>query len=94
MASAITNTTQADTTAASATLAPPAAKSATSSQKSAQSQPPSTVSTPADTVQISSAAKAALQEALETRAQTANEARSGDHQAQRLLAKEAAARKT
>jgi hypothetical protein len=46
---------------------------------------------PADTVQISSAAKQALQEATETAAQTAKEAQSGDLQAQKLLAKEAAA---
>ncbi len=39
-----------------------------------------------------SAAQAALQEATETTAQTAKEARSGDHQAQRLLAKEEAAK--
>ncbi|MGD0282978.1 MAG: hypothetical protein ABSB95_11520 [Dissulfurispiraceae bacterium] len=47
-----------------------------------------------DTVQVSSAAQAALQEATETAAQTAKEASAGDHQAQRLLAKEAAARAT
>ncbi|HEY6250530.1 MAG TPA: hypothetical protein VI685_11265 [Candidatus Angelobacter sp.] len=46
---------------------------------------------PADTVQISSAAKAALQEALETKAQTTQEANLGDNQARRLLAREAAA---
>jgi len=39
----------------------------------------------------SKAAQAALQEATETPAQTAKEARSGDPQAQRLLAKETAA---
>jgi hypothetical protein len=43
-----------------------------------------------DTVQISSAAQKALQEATETPAQTAKEARSGDLQAKRLLAKETA----
>lgn len=47
--------------------------------------------TAAVTVQISSAGRAALQEATETPAQTAKEAHSGDVQAQRLLAKEAAA---
>ena len=45
-----------------------------------------------DTVQISSTAKSASQELTETPAQTAMEARSGDVQAQRLLAKEAAAK--
>ena len=47
--------------------------------------------TAAVTVQISSAGRAALQEATETSAQTEKEAHSGDVQAQRLLAKEAAA---
>ena len=54
-----------------------------------------------DTVQLSSVAhahvsaiKAASQEAAETPAQTSQEARSGDHQAQRLLAKQAAAKLT
>ena len=46
---------------------------------------------PRDTVQISSAAKQALQEATETAAQTAKEAQSGDLQAKKLLAKEQAA---
>jgi hypothetical protein len=41
-------------------------------------------------VQISNLAKAALQEAIETPAQTAKEANGGDLQAKRLLAKEAA----
>ena len=41
-----------------------------------------------DQVHLSSAALAALQEASETPAQTAKEAGAGDHQAQRLLAKE------
>jgi len=45
-----------------------------------------------DTVQISNAAKALLQESLETPAQTAKEASSGDVQAIRLLARHAAAR--
>jgi len=42
-----------------------------------------------DTVQLS-AAKALVQETLETPTQTAREARSGDLQAKRLLAREAA----
>jgi hypothetical protein len=45
-----------------------------------------------DTVQISNAARA-LQETIETPAQTAKEASRGDRQAQRLLAKEGAAEK-
>ena len=44
---------------------------------------------PADTVQLSAAALAALQEARETPAQTAKEAGHGDLQAKHLLAKQA-----
>ena len=50
---------------------------------------------PADSVQLSKTAQAmatALQEARETSFQTAQEAGKGDRQAQRLLAKEAAAK--
>jgi hypothetical protein len=43
-------------------------------------------SSPSTVVNISTAGKAALQEATETAAQTAVEASRGDHQAQRLLA--------
>jgi hypothetical protein len=69
---------------------------AVSSQKSSQakSQPAPASSTP-DTVQLSNAAQAALaalQETKETPAQTAREASGGDRQAQRLLAKQAAAK--
>jgi hypothetical protein len=45
----------------------------------------------ADTVTISSAAKAILQEVQENHAQTVQEANGGDSQAKRVLAKEAAA---
>jgi hypothetical protein len=45
-----------------------------------------------DTVQIANAAQAALKEATETPTQTAKEAQSGDRQAQKLLAKESAAK--
>jgi hypothetical protein len=91
MVSAITSATRTDPTTASSTG--PLAKSATSSQQATQSNPQSTTSTLRDTVQISNAAQAALKEVTETQAQTAKEASSGDHQAQRLLAIEAAARK-
>lgn len=47
---------------------------------------------PSDSVQLSSAAQAALREAMETPAQTAKEAGTGDAQAKRLLVKEAAAK--
>jgi hypothetical protein len=53
----------------------------------AKAQPTTT-----DSVQISGSASALMQEAQETAAQTIQEAGKGDHQAQRLLAKEAAAR--
>ena len=45
-----------------------------------------------DPVQIANAAQAALKEATETPTQTAKEAQSGDRQAQKLLAKESAAK--
>lgn len=51
----------------------------------AKSQP-----APTDTVQISNAARQALQETIETPAQTTKEAAGGDAQARRLLAREAA----
>ncbi len=92
MISATTNPAQTNPTAATATQAQPAAKAAAPSPKPAPSQAPSTSPTVTDTVQISNAARA-LQEAIETPAQTAKEASRGDHQAQRLLAKEAAAEK-
>ena len=47
---------------------------------------------PIDQVQLSSAAQAALRETVETPAQTAREANTGDLQARRLLAKEEAAK--
>lgn len=46
---------------------------------------------PVDTVKISSAAQSLAQEAVESRAQTIQEAAKGDSQARRLLAKENAA---
>ena len=76
----------------SATQPQPVVQSTTSSQKPPQSKP-QTPSANTDTVRISNAGRAALQEATETAAQTAKEARSGDRQAQKLLAKEAAAAK-
>jgi hypothetical protein len=60
--------------------------------RAASPTPPAPKPQPAatDTVQISAASKA-LQELSETSVQTGQEARSGDVQAQRLLAKEEAA---
>jgi hypothetical protein len=69
----------------SATQAQPAAQPTVVSQKSPQSKPQQP--TAAVTVQISNAGKAALEEAIETRAQTAQEARGGDIQAKKLLAR-------
>jgi len=72
------------------------AQTSTDTQTSAQQKPAaptesSTSSTPTDTVTLSAAAQAMVKEMSETPAQTAKEAASGDHQAQRLLAKEMAA---
>jgi hypothetical protein len=68
---------------------PPAAKPAAN----ATSTQPRPTAAAKDTVQISSAAQAALKAAAEPQAQTAKQASAGDHQAQTLLAKEQAARK-
>jgi hypothetical protein len=89
MVSPITSATPTDPTTASAIQTQTAAKSATKTEKSTPSQPPAAT---ADSVQISNAAQTALKEATETPTQTAKEAQSGDHQAQRLLAKEVAAK--
>jgi hypothetical protein len=62
-------------------------------QKPAQTKPESAPA--GDSVQLSSTAQAmlaAMQEARETPAQTAKEANSGDRQAQKLLASQAAAK--
>ncbi len=72
----------------SATQTQPPAQSPPVRQKSTQPKPQPTKT---DTVHISNAGLAAVQEATETHAQTVNEAGHGDSQAQRLLAKEAAA---
>ncbi len=78
----------------------PAAQSTPVNQKSVQSKPVNQKSTQSkpqpttDTVKISNAALAFAQEATETPTQTLKEAMSGDTQAQRLLAKEAAAKTT
>ncbi len=72
----------------------PAAQPVAQNTSQPAAAPPASSSHPAtaDTVQISNAAQAMLQEAMENPAQTAKEAASGDHQAIRLMAKEAAAR--
>ena len=73
----------------SATQTQPVVHSTPVNQKPPQSKPQPAAT---DHVQISNAALAAFQEVTELPAQTAREAGKGDHQAQRLLAKEAAAR--
>jgi hypothetical protein len=75
-------------TVKSAPQTQPAAQPPPVTQKSTQSKPQPTT----DTVKLSNAALVAAQEATETPTQTAKEAMSGDTQAQRLLAKEAAAK--
>jgi hypothetical protein len=75
----------------SVTQTQPAVNSTPVKQQPAQpAATPQPVAT--DTVKISSAALAAFQEATETSVQTAKEAGKGDVQAQRLLAREAAAK--
>ena len=61
-------------------------------QKKASLQAAVTSSAPQDTVQISTAAQAALQESRETQAQTAKEAAHGDRPAVKLLAKESSSK--
>ena len=73
-----------------ANSAPIVARATSLAQKPAEPQSPSNAAK--DTVHISNAAQLLLRESLETPAQTAREANGGDRQAQRLLAKEAAAK--
>jgi hypothetical protein len=70
-----------------ATHSQPAAQPALASQKAPQSKAPA----PPDTITIS-AAKQIVQEAIETSFPTTREAASGDNQAKRLLAREAASK--
>jgi hypothetical protein len=86
MISPISSTPAAAPAAATTISATPVAPSKSPSP----SAPHSSASIPVDTVHISSAARTAMQEAIETPAQTAQEASGGDHQAQMLLAKEQA----
>lgn len=81
--------------AAARTQSTQSTQSSVSAGKAAQGQSQAATG-PAYTVSLSGAAKLAsqaMQEATETPAQTAKEAMHGDHQAQRLLAKEAAEKK-
>ncbi len=67
---------------------PQAAPPATPSGKAA----PQPSAVPSDTVHLSESAQSALEESRETSAETTREARSGDLQAKRLLAEQAAAK--
>lgn len=91
MAHPVASVTHTEPARATAPVAQPVARPPASSQKSTQSQPSPA---PTDTVQISNEAKAALQKATETRAQTAQEASKGDYLAQRLLIRETAGQKS
>ena len=73
-----------------ATQVQPPVQSPASQQAAAPKPQPAPAPQPAATVHISAAAQA-LQEAIETPAQTLKEANTGDLQARRLLAREAAA---
>jgi hypothetical protein len=92
MVSAISNTLPSAHAAqpANQSVAKPAAQKATS--QAALPTPAPAPTSAKDTVQVSSAAKALLQESQETSAQTAREANSGDQQAIRLQAKRAASK--
>jgi len=76
----------------SVTQTPSAVQDTAVYQKPAESKPAESKPQPTvlDTVQISTSAKAVLQEATETAAQTAQEAQKGDRQAQRLQERRAA----
>ncbi|MGH8781280.1 hypothetical protein [Paraburkholderia sp.] len=79
--------------AAQAAATPPAPAPAPASSTSSKSSSSGSTSPHASyTVSISGAARAALAELTETSVQTAQEARGGDQQAQRLMTKEAAAK--
>ena len=74
---------------ANSALAQPIAQTTAAPQPPAQLKP---LASTGDTVQVSNAAKALLQESLETSAQTAKEASAGDPQAIRLQARHSATR--
>jgi hypothetical protein len=82
------NTIGMSTAPAAASSVPPAPNAASTGTSAASGVVP----TSSTNVTISSAARAMLAEATETAASTAKEAGSGDIQAQRLMAKEAAAK--
>jgi hypothetical protein len=93
MANAISDAIHDQATTAAAQPAIAAKPAAAASQKAAPVAAQVKAAPIQDTVNISSAAQSVLKEAVETSVQTAQEARGGDRQAQRLLAKEASAKK-
>jgi len=93
IATNIESAPRADSNASNLSRNEAVAKSVASKPGPDQSHPQSGTGAIKDTVQISSAAQTLLKEVGETPAQTAEEANRGDHQAQRLLSSEAAARK-
>lgn len=90
MASAVSAVTSATPSNPANTSRIPAAAKVTAPSPIAA--PAQAAALPQDTVQISTAAQTALQEAQETRFQTTQEASHGDRQAQKLLAQETAAK--
>jgi hypothetical protein len=82
----------AQTDAAKVTAQAAAANAAQTQPAAPQPAPVKPQPATTDTVLISNSAKAMMQEAQETAAQTVQEANRGDRQALRLLAKEAAAK--
>jgi hypothetical protein len=78
----------------SVTQAEPVQNAAPTPAAPAKTSPPAPQPVPADTVKISTAANAILQEVQETHTQTVHEANGGDSQAIRLIARQAAAKAT
>jgi len=95
MKMAINQVAQTDAAKIAVQSAPAKTDAANANQTQSAASAPAPAKTQAattDTVLISNSAKAMMQEAQETAAQTSQEAAKGDRQAQRLLEKEAAAR--
>lgn len=73
------------------TQGPPVQTSAKAPAAAPKTDAPAKQTTPTDSVTLSNSSRVILQEAQEMHTQTVQEANSGDSQALRLLAKEAAA---
>ncbi len=85
-------TAQTDPSSTASTSSSASTARASSTTASSATGSSTSTSTSSYTVNISSAARALMAEASETSVQTAQEAGKGDQQAQRLLAKEVAAK--